>query len=169
MSGFGWARWTEESMKLAVKIPLAIAVVLLQLVAAWFLVNWMLDKQLGDSTEGGPPPQEEAPPEKAYEYGQIFYLTDMVINPKGSVGRRLFKISLALEYDPANTRLADELNQRTPFMRDYLISYLGSMNEDSLSDISYREVMRDSLSTALNRFLTEGQVDRVLFQDFIRQ
>jgi flagellar basal body-associated protein FliL len=156
-------------MKLAIKIPLAIAVVLLQLVAAWFLVTWMLDKQLGDGVETEALSAEEAPPERGYEYGQIFYLTDMVINPKGSVGRRLFKISLALEYDPANTKLAAELSQRTPFMRDYLISYLGSMNEDSLSDISYREVMRDSLSTALNRFLTEGRVDRVLFQDFIRQ
>jgi len=118
---------------------------------------------------GGPAAEAAAEPEKGYEYGAIFNLDDLIINPKNSVGRRLFKISLALEYDPVNAALAAELGQRTPYMRDYLISYLGSMSEDSLSDISYREVIRDSLSVALNRFLKDGRVDRVLFQDFIRQ
>jgi flagellar basal body-associated protein FliL len=107
--------------------------------------------------------------EKGYEFGAVHAIPDLIINPKGSSGRRVFKISLSLEYDPHNPELAKELEERTPFMRDYLISYLGSMNEDSLSNISYRETMRDSLGIALNRFLSAGEVDRVLFQDFIRQ
>lgn len=107
--------------------------------------------------------------EKDYEFGAVHAIPDLIINPKGSSGRRVFKISLSLEYDPHNPELAHELEARTPFMRDYLISYLGSMNEDSLSNISYRETMRDSLGQALNRFLSAGEVDRVLFQDFIRQ
>lgn len=160
-------------MKLAVKIPLALAVVLLQIAAAWFLVNWLLDRQLADPARpdlaAKTAQAEPAEGEKPYDYGATFLLDDLVINPKNSTGRRLFKISLALEYDPKNVELANEMSQRTPFMRDYLIGYLGSMNEDSLSDISYRETIRDSLSSALNRFLNAGRVDRVLFQDFIRQ
>lgn len=159
-------------MKLAVKIPLALLVVLLQVAAAWFLVNWLLDKQLGESgalAADKAKTEEPATPEKTYSYGATFPLQDLIINPMHSTGRRLFKISLALEYDPENVALAEEMVQRSPFMRDYLIGYLGSMNEDSLSDISYRETIRDSLSSALNRFLNAGHVDRVLFQDFIRQ
>lgn len=106
---------------------------------------------------------------KTYEFGAVHPIADLIINPRGSSGRRVFKISLSLEYDPANPELAKELVERTPFMRDYLLNTLGSMTEDSLSNISYREAMRDSLRTALNRFLSAGTVDRVLFQDFIRQ
>lgn len=106
---------------------------------------------------------------KTYEFGAVHAIPDLIINPRGSTGRRVFKISVALEYDPANAELAKEMEERTPFMRDFLITYLSGMNEDSLSDISYRETIRDSLSTAMNRFLSAGRVDRVLFQDFIRQ
>jgi flagellar basal body-associated protein FliL len=106
---------------------------------------------------------------KGYEFGAVHAIADLIINPKGSSGRRVFKISVALEYDPANAELAKEMEERTPFMRDFLITYLSGMNEDSLSDISYRETIRDSLGVAMNRFLSAGKVDRVLFQDFIRQ
>jgi len=107
--------------------------------------------------------------EKAYEFGAVHAIPDLIVNPRGSQGRRVFKISLALEYDPANPELAKELVERSPFMRDYLLNTLSAMTEDSLSDISYREAIRDSLGKALNRFLSAGRIDRVLFQDFIRQ
>jgi len=124
--------------------------------------------------EGGETPKEAhgekaGDGKKAYEFGAVHPIPDLIINPKGSSGRRVFKISLSLEYDPANPALAKELEERTPFMRDYLLNTLGGMTEDSLSNISYREAMRDSLRTALNRYLSAGTVDRVLFQDFIRQ
>jgi flagellar basal body-associated protein FliL len=123
----------------------------------------------GEAKDAHGKPTEGAEGEKAYEFGAVHPIPDLIINPRGSSGRRVFKISLSLEYDPANPELAKELEERTPFMRDYLLNTLGAMTEDSLSNISYREAMRDSLRTALNRFLSAGTVDRVLFQDFIRQ
>lgn len=162
-------------MKLAVKIVAVVAALLLQVVLAYFLMNWLFDKQMGAQAQPAGDKVEQAADEaeenseRGYEYGALYQLSDLIVNPTGSVGRRLFKISLALEYDPANIKLGDELNARSPFMRDHLITYLGSMNEDQLSDISYRETIRDSLTSALNTFLESGKVDRVLFQDFIRQ
>jgi flagellar basal body-associated protein FliL len=151
-------------MKLVVKIVTIVGALAVQGVLAWFLMDWYANRPAETDI-----PAEEEVVEKAYEYGAIFMLNDLVINPSGSVGRRIFKISLALEYDPANTVLGEEMQTRSPFMRDHLIQYLGALNETTLSDIAYRETMRDSLTVALNRFLEEGQLDRVLFQDFIRQ
>jgi len=151
-------------MKLVVKIATITGALLAQGVLAWFLMGWYASRP----AEPVEPAVEEVG-EKTYEYGSIFLLNDLIINPSGSTGRRIFKISLALEFNPENLLLAEELKIRTPFMRDHLIQYLGALNEMTLSDIAYREVMRDSLTVALNRFLEDGQVDRVLFQDFIRQ
>jgi flagellar basal body-associated protein FliL len=154
---------------------------LVQIALAWFVVNWLVSRngppadaeQVAATEEGGHGKEGEAKEakkgEKAYEFGAVFAIPDLIINPKGSAGRRVFKISVSLEYDPANAELAKELEERQPFMRDYLITYLSGMNEDSLSDISYRETIRDSLGVAMNHFLSAGTVDRVLFQDFIRQ
>ncbi|MFA7331669.1 MAG: flagellar basal body-associated FliL family protein [Candidatus Delongbacteria bacterium] len=168
------------------KVGLVLGMLVIQGALVYFLIQWLgssptpapgteqveeghgKDEKAGHGKESGKGEDGEKK-EKNYEFGAVHAIPDLIINPKGSAGRRVFKISLSLEYDPNNPELAKELEERTPFMRDYLISYLGSMNEDSLSDISYRETIRDSLSIALNRFLSDGGVDRVLFQDFIRQ
>lgn len=168
------------------KIGLIVGMLVVQGALVYFLIQWLggspdpatgteqVEEKDGHKDEKGAHGKAEGGEkgekgEKAYEFGAVHAIPDLIINPKGSSGRRVFKISLSLEYDPNNPELAKELEERTPFMRDYLISYLGSMNEDSLSNISYRETMRDSLGIALNRFLSAGEVDRVLFQDFIRQ
>ena len=170
------------------KIGLIAGMLVVQAALVWFLVQWLggtpapadgteqVEEEAGHGKakkdSHGDSKKKEShgeEGEKGYEFGAVHAIPDLIINPKGSSGRRVFKISLSLEYDPANPELAKELEERTPFMRDYLISYLGSMNEDSLSNISYRETMRDSLGVALNRFLSAGELDRVLFQDFIRQ
>jgi flagellar basal body-associated protein FliL len=167
------------------KIGLIVGMLVVQGALVYFLIQWLGSTPAAETgteqvegEKGGHGKAEKGEKgekkkgeegEKAYEFGAVHAIPDLIINPKGSAGRRVFKISLSLEYDPNNPELAKELEERTPFMRDYLISYLGSMNEDSLSDIGYRETMRDSLSVALNHFLSAGTVDRVLFQDFIRQ
>lgn len=160
-------------MKLVIKIAAIVVVLIVQIIVAYFLVNWLIDKQLDAPAAFDSPLTGELTAEqeaaKDYEYGALFQLSDLIVNPQGSTGRRIFKISLALEYDPENVVLAEELAARVPFMRDHLISYLGSMDESQLSNISFRETIRDSLGSTLNSFLKEGTVDRVLFQDFIRQ
>ncbi len=162
-------------MKLPIKIAVIVLVVVAQTAGAWVLMSWIFRGELEGADQAGEVvaaetvEEDEEAGEKAYDFGDLHPLTDLIINPRGSVGRRIFKISLALEYDPENTALAEELAQRAPFMRDFLISYLGAMDETTLSDITYREVIRDSLMVRLNDFLQDGELDRVLFQDFIRQ
>jgi flagellar basal body-associated protein FliL len=168
-------------MKLVIKAGIVVAILAVQVVMAFFLVNWLAPAPHpgaqdslaaaagGSGAAGGSTAAKSAPKAKAYDFGAIHPIPDLILNPRGSQGRRVFKISLSLEYDPHNPELAKELEQRTPFMRDYLINTFSAMTEDSLSDISYREGIRDSLGAALNRFLSAGAIDRVLFQDYIRQ
>ncbi len=157
-------------MKLTLKIVVIVVVLAVQGLLAYFIMDWMATSTpvlFPTTEEAASDPYESSV--RGYEYGSIFMLHDLVVNPRASKGRRIFKISLALEYNPENTELAEEMKDKSPFMRDHLIQYLGAMDEMTLADISFREEMRDSLHVSLNRFLRKGQVDRVLFQDFIRQ
>ncbi len=162
-------------------IILAILVALIaQIVLSYFVMDWFFNHYRNqDSTElveDGQPGKTkdkgkdgEGDAEKEYEFGTIIPVDDLVINPSDASGRRIFKITLAVECDPENTDLQGELGTRMPFIRDKLISYLSSLPETQLSDISQREAIRDSVTVVINGFLNAGAVDRVLFQDFIRQ
>jgi len=102
-------------------------------------------------------------------FGATYTMEDLILNPMGATGKRIFKISLALEYDAANVELPEELKTREPFIRDFLLEYLGQVPEDSLGDIRNRSALRDSLQSHINTFLEGGEINRVLFLDFIRQ
>lgn len=116
--------------------------------------------------KGGKHGEEE---EGAEGFGATYTMQDLILNPMGATGKRIFKISLALEYDAHNEVLPEELKTREPFIRDFLLEYLGQVPEDSLGDIRNRAALRDSLQVHINSFLEGGEVDRVLFLDFIRQ
>ena len=157
-------------------IILAILVALIaQVVLSYFIMDWFFNhyrnadntELVEDGADTGDQPAEEG--EKEYEFGTIVPVDDLIINPADASGRRIFKITLAVECDPENADLQGELGTRMPFIRDKLISYLSSLPETQLSDISQRESIRDSVTVVINGFLTAGSVDRVLFQDFIRQ
>jgi flagellar basal body-associated protein FliL len=120
------------------------------------------DKKDGKSKDG----KEEGTPEG---FGATYAMQDLILNPMGATGKRIFKISLALEYDAENEVLPEELKTREPFIRDFLLEYLGKVPEDSLGDIRNRGALRDSLQVHINSFLEGGSVSRVLFLDFIRQ
>jgi flagellar basal body-associated protein FliL len=164
-------------MKLAIKIVAIVVVLAIQVVGAWYLMNYLYpaDSANSQSTESSDKnedkSEEEANPEteRAYEFGALHHLPDVIVNPKYAKGRRLFKISMILEYDPENTELATELGVRAPFMVDHALNYLSTMPEDTLGDIRNREWLRDSLRVRLDEFLSTGTIDRILFQDFIRQ
>lgn len=102
-------------------------------------------------------------------FGATYTMEDLILNPMGATGKRIFKISLALEYDATNVELPEELKTREPFIRDFLLEYLGQVPEDSLGDIRNRSALRDSLQAHINTFLEGGEINRVLFLDFIRQ
>lgn len=148
-----------------------------------FLVQVALSYLIMDHFFSGAPQGEEHPaeevvqkeerkekgprPEVDYEFGATHNIEGLILNPRG--GRRIFKISLALEYDPEKSGIGDELVAKDLFLRDFLLDYLSNVHADTLGDIRFRNALRDSLAYRLSGFLDEGYVDRVLFIDFIRQ
>jgi len=143
------------------KIPM-FAGVILALLAFEAFSSHLLVKQLFFA-----PPK---PPEKSaegIEIGEFHIISDLVINPAATGGRRHLLVSIGLEYhDP---KMEEELTRRDPQIRDNLITLLAGQEVNVLTDIRYRENIRKSLLKAVNYFLDSGQVERLYFVKYVFQ
>ncbi|MBU0518135.1 flagellar basal body-associated FliL family protein [bacterium] len=126
-------------------------------------------------------------PEMHYA-GHIYMIDDLVINPANSGGRRHLLVSLGLEYLIASeggggeggghsggaegkelVGVGAELSLREPQIRDNLITLLAGQDISILSDIQYREKIRESLHKSINYHLETGQVEKLYFVKYVFQ
>ncbi|MCX6640541.1 MAG: flagellar basal body-associated FliL family protein [bacterium] len=114
-------------------------------------------------------PKVEKPAEKELknEPGEFYLINDLIINPAESGGRRHLMVSIGLEYRDALIKL--ELEKRDPQIRDNLITLLAGQQISVLSDIKFREKIRESLLNSVNYFLEAGQVEKLYFVSYVFQ
>ncbi|HEX7344346.1 MAG TPA: flagellar basal body-associated FliL family protein [bacterium] len=113
-----------------------------------------------------PPPAPKRSAEET-QVGEFHIISDLVINPAATGGRRHLLVSIGLEYhDP---KMEEELTRRDPQIRDNLITLLASQEVNTLTDIRYRENIRHSLLKAVNYYLEVGQVERLYFVKYVFQ
>ena len=110
------------------------------------------------------------PPEKSgegIEVGEFHIISDLIVNPAATGGRRHLLVSIGLEYhDP---KIEAELTRRDPQIRDNLITLLAGQEVTVLTDIRYRENIRNSLLKAVNYYLDSGQIERLYFVKYVFQ
>lgn len=105
----------------------------------------------------------EAPP------GEFYMLEDIILNPLGGNSRTIIKMGMALEYNPDEGNVPEELDKRKPQILDHILDYLASQHVDSLTNITHREALRDTLYAIINGDLMENKIEDLYIIDFIRQ
>ncbi|RKY63776.1 MAG: hypothetical protein DRP99_03405 [Candidatus Latescibacterota bacterium] len=124
-----------------------------------------------------PPPQaevvkeesEEEPPEeeRPSDVG-MYVIKDLIVNPAGTRGTRFFLVSLGLEYSPPGAE--DKLKEQEPRIRDRLITILAEKTLAQLSDITYREKLREEINQAVQEVLADdAEVLHVYFVKYVLQ
>ncbi|HDH99825.1 MAG TPA: flagellar basal body-associated FliL family protein [Firmicutes bacterium] len=124
-----------------------------------------------------PPPQaevvkeesEEKPPEeeRPSDVG-MYVIKDLIVNPAGTRGTRFFLVSLGLEYSPPGAE--DKLKEQEPRIRDRLITILAEKTLAQLSDITYREKLREEINQAVQEVLADdAEVLHVYFVKYVLQ
>jgi flagellar basal body-associated protein FliL len=114
-----------------------------------------------------PDPQPVKKEAAKSEVGEFHMISDLIINPAASGGRRHLMVSLGLEY--ADPLLKAELEKRDPQIRDNLITILAGQEANVLTDIRYRESIRQSLLKAVNYHLESGTVEKLYFTKYVFQ
>lgn len=134
-----------------------IAVVALGLAAGGFFV---VPKLMGG---GGKEKKEEA---KAEE-GVMFSLDPFVVNLNDPGGPKFLKVSIQLEL--AGPALMEKAKQKTPQLRDAIITLLTSKSSESLFPPEGKLQLKDEINARMNQIMGANTVKNVYLTDFVMQ
>jgi flagellar protein FliL len=124
-------------------------------------------RSIGTESAAGGVVQKKPAKAKHSAPGEVFALSDIVINPAGTGGRRYLKVAAAIEVHEA--KAAKELEMRKAQIRDLLIRDLSARTLEELTDPVAKEEMRTTIVSELNEILTAGTVANLYFTEYVVQ
>ncbi|GBD94267.1 flagellar basal body-associated protein FliL [bacterium BMS3Abin05] len=105
--------------------------------------------------------------QKKRKPGQIYLIEDVIVNPKGTMGRHFVNVSIGLE--EGNKKLEKELKAQNAQVRDALIEIFVSKTIQELADVSSKESLKKEIMRRLNLMFGKGSIRHVYFSNFIIQ
>jgi flagellar FliL protein len=138
-------------------------------VGAIFLVTDVIAPRIRSIGQEGAAATEEEKPVRAKPAapGEIITVSDLVVNPAGTGGRRYLKVAAAIEVHEA--KAAKELEMRKAQVRDLLLRDLSARTLEELTDPVTKEETRTSIVSELNDILTTGEVSNLYFTEYVVQ
>jgi flagellar FliL protein len=115
----------------------------------------------------GTAPAAAPPSEKKSEPGEVFNVSDLLVNPAGTGGRRYLKAAAAIEV--SDPKALKELTLRNAQVRDLLIRELSSRTLEELTDPTAKEETRQTLVDELNEIAGAGKVSNIFFTEYVVQ
>jgi flagellar basal body-associated protein FliL len=100
------------------------------------------------------------------EFGDVYLVEDIIVNPAGSSGRRFLNATVALVY---SGKVGSELEKRNVQIRDIMLQTLGSYPIEILSNPAFRDSLRSEILHKVNGVLTTGKVSGVYFSSYVMQ
>jgi len=133
-----------------------IAVVAVALAAGGF---FLVPKFMGGS--------KEKKEETKGEEGAMFSLEPFVVNLNDAGGPKFLKVSLQLEL--AGPALMEKAKQKSPQLRDAVITLLTSKSSESLYPPEGKLQLKDEINARMNQVLGANSVKNVYLTDFVMQ
>lgn len=147
----------QKKGKKKMMLIIIIAAVALGLAAGGF---FLVPKLLGG---GGKEKKEET---KAEE-GVMFSLEPFVVNLNDAGGPKFLKVSIQLEL--AGPALMEKAKQKSPQLRDAIITLLTSKSSESLFPPEGKLQLKDEINARMNQILGANSVKNVYLTDFVMQ
>ena len=110
-------------------------------------------------------PAQEATVEQPL--GEIYALQTFIVNLADEGGNRYLRITMDLEL--GNPELEDEIDKRLPQIRDSILMILPSKRFADISSAAGKIALRDEILEKLNGYLSQGQINRIYFKEFVVQ
>jgi flagellar basal body-associated protein FliL len=112
---------------------------------------------------------EDAPAEEApIEYGAFYEMDGVVINPRGTQGRRFFMVKVGVE--AKDEKVIGAFESRSPAAKDALLDFFGALSVEQLGAVSKRDSIKEALRGRLNTILGEdGELTRIYFTQYVLQ
>ncbi len=151
----------EERRTLQLLIILVSAVLILSLISAGATFFVLISKVT--------PATKKVIVEKP-ELGPIQSLGEFTVNLADPTETHYLRTNVVLELDyGSNLKLSDEVDKRTPQIKDIVISALSSKTSIQLADPENREALKQEIKDKINAILNRGQITKVYFTTFAIQ
>jgi flagellar FliL protein len=99
--------------------------------------------------------------------GPIYALDTFIVNLADKGAKRYLRVSIDLEL--GNPEMQVEIVKRLPQVRDSVLMILPSKRFDDISSVDGKVALRDEIMETLNGFLTQGQITKIYFKEFVVQ
>lgn len=99
--------------------------------------------------------------------GVMFALEPFVVNLSDQSGNRFLKVTLQMEL--AGPTLAESAKQKTPQIRDAIITLLTSKTSDALMSPEGKLQLKDEINITANQILGNNSVKNVYLTEFVMQ
>jgi len=153
------------------KTYLTIAAVVLIMAGIAFVITQKVIKPRfapGAAAPAAPAVQkEEAKSTEGEAGGEVYMVSNLLVNPTGTSGTRYLSATLGLEVRTKSA--AEKLRARDVQVRDLLLSILSARTVEQLTDFQSRDQMRQEILLRLNRLLGSGDISAVYFVDYVLQ
>ncbi len=160
----------EKPASKSKKLVVILAVVVAQLVVAYFLIGFFMKHGGNDSTPqpvSTPAVKAAVNPGTDPNFDHVYVVKDLIVNPAGTNGLRFLLTTIGLEVTSEET--VKELEKRDVQVHDAIINILTSMTLPQLDDINSRDSLKVDIKSQINKDLTTGTVLNVYFSKFIIQ
>lgn len=147
-----------------VRILMIIAAILIMALMSGFIafiVSRSVSKAVG--VEGGI--SDDMTKQDPSNYYQI--VPEFNVNTADLDVARYVRVSIVLTYTGNAKKLAVELPNRTFLMRDRISTILSSYTYDTLRHNQGKAELKEEIKRSVNSMLKNGQIDDVLFNDFL--
>ena len=142
-----------------IKFVLVPVILIAQAIGAYFLVfNVLLEH-----------PNKERKSRKTnnLEVGYFFELSDIVVNPANTSGRRYLVMEIGLE--AKEEKLITEAESKEIWFRDAINTLLTNKTDAELLDLSKRSLLKKEILKLINSRMKEGKFSKVYFKKYIMQ
>lgn len=110
----------------------------------------------------------EGAPEEPAEFGSFAELDGIVVNPRGTGGRRYLMVKVGVEAEGEKTLV--RLDELRPVAIDAIIDIMSALEVSELTDMGRRDSLKVAVRDRFNTLLgDDGPVTRIYFTQYVLQ
>ncbi len=159
---------------MAIIIALVVVLVLGGAAAGYFLFISPKMKASGKEGSEGETKKEQVQEKGSKEgkegegaSGNLKLLDPFIVNLADAEGQRYLKAVIQLEMDHPET--SGEIQEKLPQIRDEILMILSNKTFDDVSTTAGKKMVKREITSAVNKYVTTGQVTQVYFTEFVVQ
>jgi len=104
--------------------------------------------------------------ESGVEFGKFIYsIEDIILNPAGTDGKKIFLMSVSFDLNSEKDK--EVFKEKEVMIKDAVISTTAAKNLTQLTNVAYRDTLRNEIVNQISEIIKDVKINRVYFSKFM--